>query len=420
MWLSILSGRRLTSYLWPTLAAIISAAAIACATTTSDRPATGPVNSGEATGPSQALQSFGEKVNIFVVPMVDTSKASVPLNDIVFDTFGRTSARYVPLDQAEEEFILELRDAIKPVYQPVYGPGADLPWLSDYDLVMGYVSGDDAYAYPINVLNLHELVNDEIDGVPVLVSYCPLCFSGVVYNRELNGQVLLFGNTSALYQSDLVMYDHQSGSYWFQVGGEAVVGESTGAKLDLLPSTTMAWKEWQALYPNTRVLVGTGGSPSQFISRRYGQGFSPGYKERIAGEKFLFPVDSDLLDRRLGSSEVVLTVEVDGSATVYPLDRIGDAAVNDRVGERPVVVFSREKGQAAGAFFREMEGQMLTFDYQTDSGSYVDRETQSVWDGAGRAIGGPLSGKELERSNTRRAFWFSIATALPDVNIYTP
>lgn len=84
--------------------------------------------------------------------------------------------------------------------------------MSDHDLVMGYVSGNAAYAYPINILNFHELVNDEIDGIRVLVSYCPLCVSGVVYKRELNSQALLFGNTSALYQSDLVMYDQQSGS----------------------------------------------------------------------------------------------------------------------------------------------------------------------------------------------------------------
>lgn len=420
MRVSSLSGRRLTRYLWYALGASLLAAAMACGIAASDRAALAPASSDDPSNINQDSAASIEKVNIFAVPMLDTSKASVPLNDIVFDTFGRVRARYVPLDEADAEFILELRDAIAPIYQPVYGSGADLPWLSDYDLVMGYVSGNDAYAYPINILNNHELVNDEIDGIPVLVSYCPLCVSGVVYNRELNNQVLLFGNTSALYQSDLVMYDHQSGSYWFQVGGEAVVGELTGAHLDLMPSTTVAWQEWKALYPDTRVLVGTSSSPSQFSSRRYGQGFSPGYKDRIEDEKFLFPVDSDLLDRRLSSSDLVLTVEVDESATAYPLDRIGDAAVNDQVGGRPVVVFSRENGRAVGAFFREMDGRSLTFDYDADSNSFVDRETQSVWDAAGRAIDGPLAGKEMERTNTRRAFWFSIAITLPDVQIYAP
>ena len=93
-----------------------------------------------------------------------------------------------------------------------------MPWLQDTDLVIGYVSGVSAYAYPIKVLNSGDLVIDEIDGVPVLVSHCPLCASGVVYSREVDGETLLFGNTSALYRSALVMFDHQTGPtgsrYW--------------------------------------------------------------------------------------------------------------------------------------------------------------------------------------------------------------
>ena len=77
--------------------------------------------------------------------------------------------------------------------------------------MLGYESGDDAYAYPINILNFHEIVNDTIGGVPVLITYCPFCFSGVVFNRELDGQALTFGNTSALFQPDLVMSEHQTG-----------------------------------------------------------------------------------------------------------------------------------------------------------------------------------------------------------------
>ena len=167
-------------------------------------------------------------------PLADTSLHSVPLSDILFDTFGG-SPRFLPLDRAKESRILDLRDAIVPILHPVYGAVDALSWLRDDNLVMGYVSEDDAYAYPINVLNMHEIVNDVINGVPVLITYCPLCFSGVVYHRELDGTLLTFGNTSALYQSDLVMYDHQTGSYWFQVGGEAVVGELTGSHLNLLP-----------------------------------------------------------------------------------------------------------------------------------------------------------------------------------------
>lgn len=171
----------------------------------------------------------------------------MPLMDILFDTFGG-NPRFVPLDVATDDIIDQLRDAIRPINNPIYGTPGDLPWLDHEDLVIGYRSGGEAYAYPVNILDFHEFVNDDLDGAPVLITYCPLCFSGVVFSRDLDGDVLTFGNTSALYMSDLVMYDHQTGTYWFQVGGEAVVGPLSGSHLPLLPSTTITWGEWSRLF----------------------------------------------------------------------------------------------------------------------------------------------------------------------------
>ena len=353
--------------------------------------------------------------------MVDKSIHSVPLEDIVFDTFGG-SPRFLPLDQASDEAILGLRDLIRPILGPVYGVAEDLPWLDDDDLVIGYNAGDGAYAYPVNVLDFHEIVNDVIDGVPVLITYCPLCFSGVVFSRELNGRVLTFGNTSALYQSDLVMYDHQTGSYWFQVAGEAVVGPLSTARLDLLPSTTVRWGEWRRLYPETHLLTGMSDSPmrSSFADGRYGRGFSADYQRRINDNQFVFPVDDSKLDARLPSGEIVLTVEVGDAAVAFPLGRIGDTAVNHNVGGEPVVLFAREDNRASVAFSRVTEDRTLTFDFRAHDQSFVDRETGSIWDTAGRATSSPMAGFQLKQMNTRRSFWFSIAIAFPDIDLYLP
>jgi hypothetical protein len=184
-------------------------------------------------------------------PKLDTTISSVELEKIIFDTFG--SGR-LPLTQATDRVIETLRDAIRPIYVPKYESAQGGDWLNDRDLVIGYDSESGAYAYPIKILNFHEIVNDVIDGVHVLVSYCPLCASAVVYDRELDGQILLFGNTSALYESDMVMYDHESGSYWFQVVGDAIVGPLTGKRLKMLPSMTISWGEWKKLRPDTKVL----------------------------------------------------------------------------------------------------------------------------------------------------------------------
>jgi hypothetical protein len=144
-------------------------------------------------------------------PDLNTDIRSVALEDIVFDTFDGSSRR---LSEADNALIERLRDAIRPVYTPQYEDVSGGDWLSPDDTVLGYVGeSGQAYAYPIKFLNFHELVNDVIDGVPLLVTYCPLCASGVVFDRRIDGEVLTFGNTSALYNSDLVMFDYASGSY---------------------------------------------------------------------------------------------------------------------------------------------------------------------------------------------------------------
>ena len=265
--------------------------------------------------------------------------------------------------------IERLRDAIAPIYTPQYGGPDGLPWLQDNDTVIGYESESGAYAYSINVLNFHELVNDSIDGVPVPISYCPLCTSGVVYSRELDGNTLTFGNTSALYELDLVMYDHETGSYWFQVLGEAIVGDLTGKRLTLLPSVTTTWAEWKRLHPDTRLLTGLqpGGPP--FPGRIYGSGPFPGsadaaYENSLDQGSFRFPLSEEKLDGRLRASERVLTVEV------------GSAAINDVIGGEPVVIFSGAGTLTLAAYLATVEGTVLRF--RIEGRVYIDDQTGST------------------------------------------
>lgn len=213
-----------------------------------------------------------------------------------------------------EREIDRLRDAIIPIYVPKYdGPdGGDL--LDDSDMVLGYESEVGAYAYPVKMLNLHEIVNDVIDGVPVLISYCPLCANGVVYSRVLDGNTLVFGNTSALYDSDLIMFDWETGSYWHQVIGEAIVGPRTGRRLTVPPSRMTSWSQWKALHPETQILSKNlnllqggllGGNP-------YDRDPFVGYDERMNSGGFAVPVSADKLDDRLRPDDFALALDVDG------------------------------------------------------------------------------------------------------------
>ena len=186
----------------------------------------------------------------------DLTRAEVPLELVIFDTFDGGS---LPLTEASEAEVEALLDAIPPIDRPTYE--RDPAWLNDDDLVLAMVDDSgQAWAWPHRILNLHEIVNDTIDGVPVLVSFCPLCRSGVVYDRRLDtgaGQptTLSFGNTSALYENDMVMVDRQTKTYWWQVRGLGIVGELSGLELAVLPSETRRWSSWIAEHPETFVLT---------------------------------------------------------------------------------------------------------------------------------------------------------------------
>lgn len=367
--------------------------------------------------PDGQAPSPPRKVDLDSVPALDRSRRTVPLDRIVFDTFD---GGYVRLTEASEATIRSLRDRIRPIYRPRYGGPTDLPWLEDDDLVVGYVAAGAAFAYPVKVLNFRELVNDEIASTPIVVTYCPLCGSGVVYDRRVAGRTLLFGNTSALYESDLVMFDHQTGSYWFQVAGEAIVGELAGTRLRALPSATVAWEAWRRLHPNTRLLVGEG---DERFGERYATdpflGYAESLNEARGKSAFAFPVSEEGLDRRLPLGEVVIAVEAGGAERAYPVRLLGRAAVNDVVGGRPVLVLSGAEGAVAFAFGRQVRGRTLTFDL-APAGKLRDRETGTRWDAAGRAVAGRLRGARLTPLPLRRALWFSIALARPGIELYRP
>ncbi len=378
-------------------------------------PAATPEPSPPTPAPSPTPQPGAPYTPRVAPPPVDRDIASVDLDDVVFDTF---QGGYFPLSEASDRAVEGLRDAIKPIYEPVYERREGGEWLLDGDYVIGYAAGDEAYAYPLKILNYHEIVHDLVDGVPILVSYCPLCASAVVYDRRLDDRVLVFGNTSALYESDMVMYDHQTGSYWFQVAGEAIVGELTGRRLDPLPSITISWGEWKALHPDTLVLSRDLGLISGGGGRYETDRFAD-YPERLDTVGPPFPVSAEKMDLRLRASDKVLAVEVGDSRKAYYLVPERSWLVNDTVGGRNIVVLVRgREGPGARAFFSDVDGTRLHL--KPDGGVMVDNETGSRWDDTGLAISGRLEGTRLEAVPSRTSFWFSLVGAFPGIELLVP
>jgi hypothetical protein len=345
------------------------------------------------------------------VPAVDVTKHSVPLDQIYFDTFQPVN-RAVPLSQASPELIEELRDAIPPIHDPQYEAAAEANWLRAEDQVLGYVAGDQAWAFPVRILNFHEIVNDVLAGEPVLISYCPLCASGIVFSRQLGERTLTFGNTSALYESDMVMLDYGTGSYWWQVAGEAIVGPLTGERLTVLPSAVTTWGQWQALHPQTLVLARPAGRPA----RTYDRDPFVGFEDALNSGRFAFPVSEAGRDERLVAGARVLAITSGGDVRGYPLTGSEPQAISDTVGEQAVVVFTDPQGPTGAAFEPLASGRALGFAVR--DGEFVDRETGSVWNLAGEAVSGQLSGAQLPAVPSRTTFWFAIVAAEPEITLF--
>jgi len=298
-------------------------------------------------------------------------------------------------------------------------------WLNLNEPVLAAQVGGDARAYPLQILIWHEIVNDTVGGQPVSVTYCPLCNSGIVFDRRVGERPLDFGTSGMLYKSDLVMYDRQTHSLWSQLEGRAIVGDLAGTKLSWLPSNTIAYGEWKVLFPNGRVLSRETGH-----HRQYGANPYEGYDEPN-GRPFLF---LEQVDRRLPAKERVVGIVIGAEAKAYPFSLlVKRRVVPDAFNGQPLVLFfrpgtlsaldqrvmarSREIG-ATAVFSPVLDGRTLTFE-ATDTG-FKDKETGSLWSLLGRAYEGPLTGKALRPIIHVDAFWFAWAAFQLKTQIYQP
>ncbi len=200
------------------------------------------------------------------------------------------------------------RDGIPSIDQPKFVSADEDTLLEPHSLVVGVELNGESRAYPVAILNWHELVNDRIGSQAVVISYCPLCGTALVFNAIVQGQTLQFGVSGLLYNSDLLLYDRQQQSLWSQITGEAISGPFIGQRLQLLPAVLTSWQRWRSEHPDTRLL-----STDTGYSRDYQR--SP-YGDYDNSERLYFPVE--FLSRRFHPKERVLGVEVDGVFKAYP------------------------------------------------------------------------------------------------------
>jgi len=312
------------------------------------------------------------------------------------------------------------RDGIPPIDNPQFDDLATADqWLQGASPVIALEIDGVARAYPLAILTRHEIANDVINEVPVAVTFCPLCNSAIVFDRRVDSDILRFGVSGLLRNSDLIMWDDVTQTLWQQLTGEGIVGTHTGRLLDIVPSQLVGYGAFKAQYPQGQVLS-TGG-------RFYGS--NPYVNYDSSPRPFLF---MGALDDRLLATERVLGATVDGVSVAYPFGVLAEQGViNDRVAETDVVAFwqpgafsaldaasidlSRDVGMAA-LFERIVEGSTLTFEWV--DGDIIDAETGSNWNIFGTAVSGDLTGQQLRQLNAFPHFWFAWAAFYPDTLLY--
>ena len=310
-------------------------------------------------------------------------------------------------------------DGIPPIDEPRFVATAEADFLADNEPVIALEIDGDARAYPVQILTWHEIVNDTVGGVPVAVTYCPLCNSALTYDRRVDDRVLDFGTSGLLWNSALVMYDRQTESLWSHFTGTAVVGELTGTELETFPSATVPWGLWRDEHPDGLVL-----SQDTGFNRSYGRNPYPGYDD-VNSRPFLFEGE---VDGRYTAMTRLVGVEIDGEALGVPLQTLrDDRVVAAAVGDTDVVVFwqpgtasaldtadiaNGDDVGATGVFLPVIDGQELTF-AATDAG-FVDDQTGSTWNLLGTALAGPLAGQQLAAIAHVDTFWFAWGAFRPD------
>jgi hypothetical protein len=389
---------------------------------------------------------------------VDTTKSSIPLAEILS---GGPPPNGIPA----LGFAGDWQSAAEATPAPNFvSTSAASAWLKDNEPVIALLLNGEARAYPLQILTWHEIANDTVGGVPVAVTFCPLCNTALAFDRRLplsqeslrslsaiNDQLrqvdldeafvrayqqqtadttayetaleLSFGVSGMLYNSNLLMFDDQTSNLFSQLIGEATVGSLRGSKLLRYPAQIVSFGEFRAAFPAALVM-----SQETGFQRRYGQNPYVGYDD-IDSPPF-FPVSAE--DKRLPAKARVISLQSPSEAVAYPFELIRQRRViHDEVGAKAIVLFwqtgtssaldasaiaaSADIG-AVGVFSPELDGQTLTFAWTGEV--FRDAATGSSWNLLGQATEGPLKGSQLEPIVHDNTLWFAWVAFKPETRVF--
>ncbi len=293
------------------------------------------------------------------------------------------SKQLVPLDEFQSGG--PAKDGIPAIDIPQFTPADEVDWLDDREPVIKVTVGDETRAYPIQILVWHEIANDQIGSTPIAVTFCPLCNTAIVFDRRLDDETYTFGTTGKLRDSDLVMYDRQTESWWQQFSGEALVGKLAGKKLRQLPARIVSWEEFRRDHASSLVLNRDTG----FV-RDYGQNPYAGY-DSVDSPPIFATRNSD--DDRLPPKERVVYVEVGDRAYAVPFPSLTKARR---------VTFDTAEGE---------------IEVRWEGGVASALDAAGI--ASGRDVGAASVRLDREPVPFTEPFWFAVAAFRPDIEIVT-
>lgn len=298
------------------------------------------------------------------------------------------------------------KDGIPSIDNPKFAPVSESQFVPDTTFVIGLDINGEKRAYPLFIMVWHEIVNDSVGGVPVAITYCPLCFTNQVFERVIDGKEVEFGTSGKLYNSNLVMYDRLTDSYWSQALGVAITGELTGYELKRIPFDVISWADWKTLHPDTLVLTTETGHIRSY-------GVDP-YGDYYTDPRILFPVEHE--DDRMHPKELILGFHESDVYKAYKQDDVESAIViNDIFNNKPMMLVSLFSGDSR-AFDRTVNDKVLTFDFVDNV--IIDLESKSKWNYDGVATSGSMEGIQLVRLPFNPGFWFQWVAFHPDTEVY--
>ncbi len=316
------------------------------------------------------------------------------------------------------------KDGIPAILNPKFEtPGEAAKWLDEKEPLILVINGKSVKGYPLQVLLWHELVNDQINDVPILISFCPLCYSAIVFDRKIGKTVLTFGVSGLLRNSDLIMYDFSTESFWQQFTGEAIVGDFAGTKLNILQSQIISFEDFWNNFPYGRIL-----SRKTGYNRKYGNSPYLGY-DNPSAKPFMFRGE---FNKNIPLNEKVVGIKIGNLSKAYPYTITKHKKViNDNVNGQPVVIFhktgtysvmdqivisqSKDIGSTA-VFNRLIDGKVLHFYFS--KGKFYDKETGSTWNILGRATSGKYLGMQLNKIISGDYFAFAWFAFNPESELF--